>query len=62
MQAEEIQQRIEKGEIELKYCDILKEAEAQIEQLEAKIQTREFGKREYLIMLAATEKLMNKLF
>ena len=62
LQAEEIQQRIEKGEIELKYYDILKEAEAQIEQLEAKIQTWEFGKREYLIMLAATEKLMNKLF
>ena len=54
LQAEEIQQRIEKGEIELKYYDILKEAEAQIEQLEAKIQTWEFGKREYLIMLAAT--------
>jgi hypothetical protein len=61
-QTEELQQRIEKGKIDLEYYEILKEAEAEIKDVEAKIQKWEFGKREYMLILTATEKLMNKIF
>lgn len=61
-QAAEIDQRIEKGKIDLEYYEIIKAAEAEIQELEAKIQKWEFGKREYMLILTATEKLMNKIF
>jgi predicted RNA-binding protein with RPS1 domain len=52
----------EKGRIDLEYYEILKAAEAEIKEVEAKIQKWEFGKREYMLILTATEKLMNKIF
>ena len=61
-QAAEIKQRIEKGKIDLEYYEILKAAEAEIKDIEAKIQKWEFGKREYMLILTASEKLMNKIF
>ena len=61
-QALEIEQKIEIGKIDLEYYELLKVAETEIKELEANIQKWEWSQKEYLMILTASEKLINKLF
>lgn len=61
-QTNELLIKIEKGKIDLEYYELLKVAETEIKELEAKIQKWEWSQKEYLMILTASEKLINKLF
>lgn len=60
-QTEELNLRIEKAEIEIKYYEMLKKAEAELMDLKLNIERWEFSKKEILLSLMGVQKLINSI-
>ena len=60
-QTEELNIRIEKAEIDIKYYDMLKKAEAELFDLKMKIEKWEYNKREVLLGLMGVQKLISTI-
>nr|QJB19731.1 MAG: DNA pilot protein [Microvirus sp.] len=60
-QTEELNLRIEKAEIDMKYYEMLRKAEAELMDLKQKIEKWEFNKKEILLGLMGVQKLINSI-